>query len=172
MIGIIAQGFSICGSTVAIASYQFKKNVHYFLMNALCCTLFATSFFLMGSVTAALFNLINVLRSFTFAFLPKKYFKLSGAVMILLYTSATVFTYDGILSLFILIAQLAATFVMALDNGKFIRLTQIGVVSPIWLVHNFIVFTIGGIITEVFSIISVGVSIYRYGLNGFTGKDE
>jgi hypothetical protein len=44
---------------------------------------------------------------------------------------------------------------------------QLGVTSPCWLVHNIMVFSIGGIICEVGNMISTVVSIFRFRKTGY-----
>ena len=59
------------------------------------------------------------------------------------------------------------TFILWGRNGRHIRVAQLCFVSPIWLFNNTVTGSIGGIITEVFGIVSVVISFLRYGWNGF-----
>lgn len=67
----------------------------------------------------------------------------------------------------ILAAQLAGTVVFWRNNAKHIRIYQLTVGSPFWLIHNIINFSIGGIITEVFNLISTAISMLRFRKSGF-----
>ena len=77
----------------------------------------------------------------------------------------------AVFSIIALVAQLIGTFAMWSQNGKTIRVLQLAAVSPLWLIHNVFVFSIGGIICEVFNLGSIIVSIIRFGIDGFE-KDK
>ena len=80
---------------------------------------------------------------------------------------AGIFTYDGYLSVLVTIAQLVSTTTMFSRNGKVIRIFQFFLVCPAWLYNNIVTMAVGGIITEVVSMVSILVSFLRFGLNGF-----
>jgi hypothetical protein len=61
-----------------------------------------------------------------------------------------------------LTAQLVGTLAMWSRNGKTIRVLQLFCVSPLWLIHNIFVFSIGGILCEVFNLGSIIVSLIRF----------
>ena len=61
----------------------------------------------------------------------------------------------------------SVTIAMYSDNGKYIRMAQLFISSPCWLIYNFVSGTIGGVICEVFVIASTVISIIRYGFDGF-----
>ena len=67
------------------------------------------------------------------------------------------------------IAQAAGTLSMWTRNGKTIRVAQLAVVSPFWLLYDALIPTpsIGGILCEVFNMISVVVSFIRFKKTGF-----
>jgi hypothetical protein len=54
-------------------------------------------------------------------------------------------------------------------NGKTIRVSQLAVVSPLWLLYDLLIPTpsLGGILCEVFNIVSVIVSFVRFRKTGF-----
>ncbi|MBQ2826565.1 MAG: YgjV family protein, partial [Clostridia bacterium] len=84
-----------------------------------------------------------------------------------LYIVTVIFTYESLVSILLLIAQIVGTYAMWFGDGKRIRTLQLCVVSPIWLLNNILVFTIGGIIAEVFTIASAIISFFRYRKTGF-----
>ena len=98
----------------------------------------------------------------------KKMHKLPWLVAIqAVYIAATVLTYTDIFSVVALIAQIVGTFAMWSQSGKTIRFLQLFCVSPLWLIHNIFVFSIGGVVCEVFNIVSIIVSLIRFGIKGF-----
>ena len=172
MTEIIAQAIGIVGMALSIFSFQCKENKKFFITQALSGACFAANFLLLGSVTAALLNLINIFRGWVFGFAPKKSRFILAVVTGLLYIVSTVFTYAGWLSILVLVAQLAGTAVMCTDNGKTIRIVQLSFVSPAWLTHNIFSGSIGAVLCEVFAITSTIISLIRFGKSGFVSADN
>ena len=75
-------------------------------------------------------------------------------------------TWNGWSSLLPTAAMVVGTPFLWTQNGKTLRLAQLFFVSPCWLTYNVIVFSIAGVFTESFNIISVIVSLCRFGLKG------
>jgi len=167
MIDIIAQVLGILGTIFAFVSFQLKENKKFFMLQALSGCMFALNFLLLGAYTGCLLNFINIFRGAVMAGGKKTSKPYLLIITLALYTIATVFTYTNIFSLIALIAQLVGTLAMWSRNGKTIRILQLFCVSPLWLVHNIFVFSIGGIICEVFNIGSIIVSLIRFGVSGF-----
>ncbi len=179
---IIAQVLSILGAAAGILSYQMRDNRRLYIIQGISGFLFAVSFFLMGSYTSALMNVISVIRGAVLAG-GRKLTKIWSYIVIqLMFIGACVATVwisqatgtqtvPVYLSVIVTVAQLIGTTTFWTRNGKIIRMGQIFAVSPMWLFNNIYVFSIGGIITEAFCIISAVVSIIRYGFNGFIDEE-
>ena len=163
---IIAQAISIVGMLVSIFALQFKTNRSLFICRGISGLLFALSYVLLGTYTAAAINLLNLLRS-VFAINKKTRGNIFAAVVIAAYTAATVLTFNEYLSIMILLANSVETIVMWSRNSGHIRICQISFVSPIWLYHNIVTFSIGGILAEIFVIASAVVSFFRFRKTGF-----
>ena len=89
------------------------------------------------------------------------------ALTVSAYLIAMVLTFSGPLSVIIALAQTVETVVMWGRNGKHIRICQLCFVSPIWLTYNLFEFTLGGILAEIFVIVSAIVSFIRFRKTGF-----
>lgn len=171
MVELIAQIMGILGMLLAVISFQCRENRKFFALQAASGAAFAANFFLLGSTTAAFLNLLNILRGYACGFAPKKWRTALCGVSAVLYIVATVLTYDSWLSVLVLLAQLVGTAVMWLNNGTVIRIAQLCFTSPAWLIHNILCFSLGGILCESFNLISVIVSMIRYGIHGFSDAD-
>ena len=168
----IAQGIGIVAAAITILSYQFKNNRILFACQALSGLLFFFNFLMLGDQTAAVLNLINLLRGGLLAGGRRFESRWYAAGLMVLYTVATVFFFKDWFSILVLVAQLVGTVAMWSKKGKIIRLGQLFVVSPAWLINNiFNSFSIGGIITETVSILSIIVSLIRY-RKGFETADQ
>ena len=164
---ILAQIIGILGTCAAFISFQLKENKKFFILQATSGLMFALNFLLLGAPTGCVLNLINIYRGAVMAG-GKRLHKLPFLISIqAIYIIATVFTYTNIFSVIALTAQLIGTLAMWSNNGKTIRILQLFCVSPLWLVHNIFVFSIGGIVCEVFNIGSIIVSLIRFGKKGF-----
>lgn len=167
MTGIIAQVLGILGTIFAFISFQLKENKKFFILQSLSGCMFALNFLLLGAYTGCLLNFINIFRGAVMVGGKKTNKPYWLFITLGLYTIATIFTYTNIFSIIALAAQLVGTLAMWSRNGKTIRILQLFCVSPLWLVHNIFVFSIGGIICEVFNIGSIIVSLIRFGASGF-----
>jgi len=163
---IIAQIISIAAMIVSIFSVQFKTNKAMFICRGISGFMFSLSYFLLGAYTGAALNLINLLRSIL-VINKKTQGRPYMALIIAIYATATAFTFGGYLSILILLAQSAESFVMWGRNGKHIRYCLLFFVSPIWLFYNIMSFSIGGILAEAFVITSTIVSFIRFRKTGF-----
>ena len=59
---LIPQIFGIIGLILSALSYQEKNNKNYFIKQGLSGLMFSVNFMLIGAVSAALFNVINLVR--------------------------------------------------------------------------------------------------------------
>ena len=164
-IEIFAQALGIVGMAINILSMQCKKTRGVFAMLLVGGCFFAANYLLLGSYAGALMNVYSVLRS-VYLLLDKRVRKVSQLVVmltVLAMCGAVGLWLDGPIALIPLVAMVIATVGMWMRNGAKLRLVQLVAVSPLWLINNIIVFTIGGILCEVFVFTSVLVSIWRYG---------
>ena len=173
MTNIIAQTLGIFGMLAAMISYQCKKNKNYFIFQGLSGAFFSAQFILIGAWAGLIFNAYNIVRAL--AYQSKKarsvvcVISLELLVVIAAAMSVFVFKEAWWLVSFTLIAQITGTFAMWTRDGKKIRISQMAVVSPFWLLYDLLipVPSIGGILCEVFNMASVMISFIRFKKTGF-----
>ena len=172
-IEILAQALSIVGMVINIASMQCKKTHGVISMLLLGSTLFGISYLLLGSFAGAMMNAFSVFRSLLLLFdkRTRARSQLVILVTVLFAFSAIGLYLDGPIALLPLLGQLGGTIGMWHRNGAKLRLWQLFGSSPFWLINNILVFSIGGILCEVFVITSVLVSIVRYGWKNLKESD-
>lgn len=164
---LLGQIIGLVAAAMIILSFQAKNTKLLFIMQTIGGVLFAISFFMIGSVTAALLNLLGLPRGLILT-AGQKWNKWYVFVMLEVAILAIgIFSYENYLSIITVCAQLVGTAALWTRKGKMIRILQFFVVSPLWLFNNAMTLAIGGIITEVVSMLSVIVSIIRFGFNGF-----
>ena len=164
---LIGQIVGIFAMILNIVAVQFKKPRQLFVCRLVGCCLWALNFLLLGSPTGAIMNMIDVIRSVfllrektatkPFLWITLAMFLIAGLV-----TMDYTFSFMMIIDILIIISQLVDTAGMWRNNFKIIRYCQLFAISPVWLVHNIVVFSIGGILTESFTIISTLIAMYRY----------
>ncbi len=163
---IIGQVISVIAMALIILSFQFKSRAAFFAMQMSGNVFFFVSFLLLGNVAGGLMNLMGVFRGI-FMLLPEQRRKLWHLVLTnALFVGGAVFAGtvggDGFACLVPFTAQTAGTFSMWYGNDRSIRWVQLCVISPLWIVNNTLIsLSIGGIICEIFSMISTGVYLIR-----------
>lgn len=167
MIDVIAQGLGIIGAVFNIGSFQLKSNKKLILCQFLGSSFFLFNYLLLGGYTGCIMNGLGVARNLVFAAGQRTRNAYVLIAMNYALILGTLFTWEGYLSLLPLAGMLAATIAMYSNDGKVIRIVQLFVSSPCWLIYNIATFTVGGIVCEVFVIISTLVSFIRFGFNGF-----
>jgi uncharacterized protein with PQ loop repeat len=154
-------------------SFQEKNNSRLLIWQGMSGFMFVINFALVGAVSAALFNLVNALRGALFSRKEKKMWQLT--MLNGLYTACFVFSLFGIinnpfqifLSTITFVPLVIMTVLMWKGNGKHIRIFQFFVSSPGWLIHNIFNFSLGGILCEIFAMLSIIISFIRFGKDGF-----
>ena len=164
-IEILAQLLSIGGMVINIVSMQFRKTRDVFAMLLIGAFFFTASYVLLGSLASAVLNVFSIVRSVVLLVDKRERHPAQLVVMTsVLAVCAGVGLYlDGPVALLPTVAQIGMSVGMWLRNGAKLRLMQISVSSPLWLINNVIVFSIGGILCELFVIGSTLISIRRFG---------
>ena len=173
MFDIIAQTLGIFGMLCAMLSYQCKTNRNYFIWQGMSGVFFSAQFIMIGAWAGLVFNAYNIVRAIIYQSKKSR----SIGVIILLETLVVAATLTSIfvfkeawwLVLLTFIAQATGTFSMWTKNGKTIRIAQLAVVSPFWLLYDALIPTpsVGGSLCEVFNMASVIVSFIRFKKTGF-----
>ena len=173
MTTIIAQMLGILGMLAAMISYQCKKNKQYFIFQGLSGAFFSAQFILIGAWAGLIFNAYNIVRAIAYQSKKAKsiYCVVGLEILVVIAAAVSVFAFKEAwwLVSFTLIAQVTGTFAMWTRDGKKIRISQMAVVSPFWLLYDLLipVPSIGGILCEVFNMASVMISFIRFKKTGF-----
>ncbi|MBE7042539.1 MAG: YgjV family protein [Ruminococcaceae bacterium] len=164
----LIQLLGIIGMVLNFASYQCKNTKHLYLFQSVSGFFFALNFYFLDAYTGSLLNALNIVRGCLFAYCQsEKVKKYSSIGLMIAFIAAGISTYSGFSSVIATVAQVAGTITMSTKNGKIIRLGQLFGISPLWLIHNILCFSIGGILTESFAIVSVLIFITRFGWKNF-----
>ena len=174
IIGIVAMG-------IIILSYQQKKQSTVIAFQLFGSALFAINFFMLGAIMGGLLNFIAIIRAIVF--LNKK--KLNSNNIwwtiafecIYLISYALTFTVfekpfnltNIIVEILPIIGMTATTLAYRHEDSSKTR--KYGLInSPLWLIYNFINFSVGAIIGEVLSLVSIILGIIRLDLKKEKGE--
>jgi hypothetical protein len=171
---IVVQGIGIIGVICFIVSFQIKSNKALYLAQMAGCGMFCIQFFLLGAYTGCLNLVITILRNILLSKADTwKYALWKGwpVLIIIACTVVTVVTWVGPLTLLPYIAMVGGTIGYYTNNAQKIRFANLVCCSPAWLIYDFVVGSIGGVLNESIVLISIFVSIYRYGWKSMNNPD-
>lgn len=173
MYTIITDIIGYFGAFFNIFSFQAKKNKRLFLFQFLGSSCFTLNYIMLGAATGAIMNIVTVIRTLIFMRGEKTRKPYILILLCLLIVACTALSSGeqllsgSLLPLIPLIGMLSTTCAMYSGNGKVIRLVQLFIGSPCWVIYNAVCGAKGGVICDSFVIVSTIVSIIRFGLDGF-----
>jgi len=169
---IVIQAIGFLGLLFFIISYQIRSNKVLFLCQLMGCVVFCIQMLLLGAYTGAVSLLVNILRNILLLKINDwKWVKSRWtlAAVIALLTAVTAYTWNGALSLLPFVSVAVTSIGYWTDNAQKIRLSQL-IGSPCTLLYDIFVKTWGGAISEGMTIVSIIVSIVRFGWNDLDDK--
>ena len=161
MIYIVAQIIGLIAFVVSLIAYH-KKDKKTILNNMVTSNILnLIHYLLLGAFSGCITKLLAIFRDY-FIILKEKNKKLSNSVylivFILLYIIATIFTYNGFLSILPLVA--AIIYIIFIWNGNEVIIKKIAFFCYfLWLIYNIFVLSIAGIVSNIISIISTLIAI-------------
>ncbi len=170
---IVAQILGLLAMTVAFLSFQQKTQKVIAVYQMVSAIFWTLHFLLLGAYTGCLLNVIGVARDAVFTQRDTKRWAshvgwFYGTVALCALVYLLTFTAFGteptlprlILELLPVIGMAASTAALRRKEARHVRLLSL-ISSPLWLVYDFINGSIGGTVTEVVSILSIGIGMYR-----------
>lgn len=173
MYDIIAQTIGILAMIVAICSFQQRTQKKIVLFQFVSSILFSTHFFMIGAITGGILNAIGIVRAAIFS---KRDTKAWAAHPVWIYIFSGIFlgvyvlnfTFLGtapilrnfLLEILPVIGMVATTVAFRMKKAAHVRIFSL-ISSPLWLVYNVANFSLGGILTEAFSLCSIVVGMLR-----------
>ena len=162
---LIIQAIGFIGVVFFIVSYQMRSNRALFLFQLIGCLIFTAQFLIMGAYTGALSLIVNVLRNLLLLKINDWKWvksKVTLSAILVLLTAVTVYTWAGWLSLLPLLSVGITSIGYWTNNAQKIRLSQM-LGSPCTLVYDALIHSWGGVMNESIALISIIVSVCRFG---------
>lgn len=163
------QGIGFAAVAVFILSYQIRSNRRLFLLQLIGSALFCLQFFLLDAKSGCLSLAVNMLRNALmmkyseWGWVRKKW---CPAAIAVLFTAVLIVTWNGPVSLLAFTASVSSTFAYWSNSPRSIRMVNLVCASPCWLIYDVIVHSLGGILSESITIVSILVSFLRFGWKG------
>ena len=161
------------GVVASIISFQCKKHSSILFFRTLNELLFAIQYFFLGAYTGMSMNLVGCARNIIFSNQVKNNRKTTVAsiVFCIVFFVFGLFTWQGKKSILIIFAKILSTIAYGNKNTTVVR-TIIFLTSSIWLIYNYCVFSIAGIICEAFTLLSLTVGIIRFNIVQSLSKEN
>lgn len=160
---ITGQVFGIVATILTFISYQTntKKTLLSIQTLATICT--CLGFLFLGAKTGFALNIVCIIRNIIFYFEDRtsRFYYPSVAVITLTMVILGAVSWQGLISLLVIIALFVNTIFISLGNPQLLR-KSILVTSTMVLLYNVFVFSIGGITNEAVSIVSSVIGLIRY----------
>ena len=167
MIETIGQIIGIFGVIALFSAYQMKDRKGLLLLQMLGIALIATQYFMIGARSGAVLNVVCLVRTMFFYFaegkikdriLEKYVFPLFFAGLVCVFA---VLSWEGWYTWLMLVCLAVNSFCTGACSPQSFRYSLL-FTCTLAFIYNVIVFSIGGMLNEVVSIISAVVGIIRY----------
>ena len=170
---IIGQILGIIATVITFISYQVNTKSRLLIIQTTATLCTCLSFLFLGASTGFALNIVCIVRNVAFFFQKDKStaHTVTALALSLTMVALGVLSWQGPVSLLIMIALAANTLFMATGNPQLLRKSVI-VTSGMILVYNAIVFSIGGMTNEGISIVSSIIGIIRFRKEGSNNTKE
>ena len=174
-----AQIIGIIALIIVLVSFQQRTRKGILLLQCFSTALFTLHFALIGGYTGSALNFFSGVRSVIYYNKDKKWAKsiFWPVLFIIIFTAATLiiaFKAGGGIpwwyNLFPLFGAYVYTIATYTDSPKIIRRT-LWLSSVAWIIYNLKANSVGGVITEIFALISNAVAILRFDVLGKKVKE-
>ncbi len=160
---MFAQALGILGFILSIISFQQNTQKRIVLFQFLGNVSFCIHFYLIGAYTGSILNGIGIVRSFIYYFKDKRWASSDVWIFVfsVIFVVTGIITWDGPLSVLPTVAMVLTSISFGIKNPKIVRRVAFPS-SPLWLIYNVVKGSLGGVLTECFTMISILVAMYRF----------
>lgn len=169
---LTAQIIGIFAMAAIILSFQFKNKRAVLACQLIGSALFAVNMYMLGAFVGAILNTVGIVRALVY--MQKEKIKIPIAIINSLFLISFVAAYVLVFTVFDksptlfnlaieflpIIGMSAVTIGFSKTDSKSIRIFAL-INSPCWLIYNCFNFTIGGILCEVISLVSIISAMIR-----------
>ncbi len=163
MSDLFIQAIGFIPSVIAITALQSNNRKRILALQFLCSIMWFSHYWMLGAITFAMTNIINLLRAVICYYNDKDWAKSNWIPvgLCVLYILGTVFTWQGIQSIFPCIAMLMTTVALWIHDMKKTRLLFL-LNSPLMFLADILAGSYSTAIIEVIAFTSFAIAVYRY----------
>ena len=171
---VLIQGIGFVAAALLILSFQCRNSRKLFFLQMCSSMTYVLHFFLLNALSGCANLFCSIARSFVFSQRTKKWAQWKGwlFLLVLANVAATALTWENALSILPFLGTAGMTVVGWKGNGKHIRLANLFVCCPAWLIYDIYSHSIPGALCETFSLCSIAISVMRYGWKALDGDGE
>ncbi len=155
-----------------IISYQGKKQKSVILMQFFGSLFFSVNMLMLGAIMGFMLNTIGIFRALIYSNKDKfKNIYIINAIFMFMFVLSYIATFtifkkepsifNIVVEFLPLIAMFATTLGFSKKDAKSIRYMAL-ISSPSWLLYDLINISLGGVVCETLSLISVVIGMFRY----------
>lgn len=170
---ILAQIFGIIALIAMVLSYQCKERKKLLLLQLASNVFFVANYFMLGASTMGWMCVINVVRSFVFMMDDRRWAKspLWLYVFLIVALVTGIMSWEGPMSILVIVASLILIFALYSKNLKVTRLLFL--FPPLlYISYNVYHMSFGGIGSDAFCLVSAIVAILRFDVRKKKEKPE
>ena len=160
IIGQVMGGLAVL---LGFLSYQAKTSKMLLVLQTMTCLVFCIHYVMIGATLAFALNVVGFVRNIVYANRDRKFFlyKYIPILFAGIMGGIGILTWQDMYSLFAIVGLIVNTLCMSMRNPQSIR-KSILVTSPLVLIYDVFVFSVGGIVYELVAIISAVIGIVRH----------
>ena len=160
---IIGQVLGIAATIITGISYQMNSKRSLLLVQTIATLCTCLAYLFLGAASGFALNIVCIVRNVVFYFQKNtgKAPLLTASLLALCMVVIGAFSWQGPVSLLIIVALAANTVFLSFGNPQLLRKSILGT-STMVLLYNVFVFSLGGIANEALAIISSIVGIIRF----------
>lgn len=172
---MFVQIIGIVAAAIFTFSFQIRSKRMLLIAQFVADVLFCIQFYLLGGISGCYGMILNCIRNLLLAFWgDKSAMKWKGWVVIFscLAVLIAAFSWEGPISLLPLVSNVACYIGYWSGSSRNIRLANLFVACPCWLTYDIITGSIGGMLNESISLVSIIISLIRFGWKALDDADQ
>ncbi|MBE6701816.1 MAG: YgjV family protein [Ruminococcaceae bacterium] len=160
---IIGQVFGILSTVMTCISYQCNTKQRILAVQSLSVVFICINYALLGATAGLVLNIVCLVRNVIFYFQKEgsRFQLISGCLLAIALGVCGVFSWQGPISLLMIVALAANTVVLSFGKPQLLRIS-IFFTSTLVLIYNVYFLSIGGILNECVAILSAAVGLIRF----------
>ena len=160
---LLGQALGILATVITGISYQMNTKRSLLLVQTAATACTCLAYLLLGAASGFALNIVCIIRNVVFYFQKDdgKHRLLPALVLAAAMVVLGILSWQGPVSLLIIVALAANTVFLSFGNPQLLRKSILGT-SSLVLTYNIFVFSLGGIANESLAILSSIVGIFRY----------